>query len=60
MEEGREDSKIGCNCSGCGCLMSVVCIVLICYIAGCEWSRKCVHRCIRDITAAVSEGSGGR
>ena len=52
--------KCECNCGcGCfGCLVSVICFVLICFIFGCEWSRKCVLRCVTDITSAVSEGKG--
>ena len=56
MSEEESNNEVNCGCGCLGCLTSIVCIVLICFIFGCEWSRKCVHRCIKDVTSAVSEG----
>ena len=62
MSESEPKNKCECNCGcGCfGCLTMVVSIVLICFIFGCEWSRNCVTRCIKDVTSAVSEGKEGK
>jgi len=54
VSERESDNEVNCGCGCLGCLTSIVCVVLICFIFGCEWSRKCVKRCITDVTSAVS------
>lgn len=56
-EEENKKNEVNCGCGCFGCLVSVICFVLICFIGGCEWARNCVHRCITDIISSVHSAS---
>lgn len=47
--ESKSNSNISCGCGCFGCLLEIIGVIGICYICGCEWSRNCVLRCVREI-----------
>ena len=55
--EERSQSSCGCGCGCFGLLTAIASFILICYIFNFDWAKSVVHRCIKDVTAAVHSGS---